>query len=385
MPTQTERTISTKISVCIPTYNGAKYLAEALTSVLNQTFTDFELIVVDDCSTDNTAAMVQSFRDDRLKYVQNPTRLGLVGNWNKCIELSSGQYICIFHQDDVMLPENLAEKIKVLEENPTVGLVYSEVIQINAEGQIVLGWWYFKPEPRPEVVQAGSKFFETLLLGPNIVCCPSVVLRRECFEKLGGFDSRLPYTADWEMWLRVALFYDIAYLVKPLLHYRRHAQNETLKFLGGVAELEQFYQAKTMILDKYPERIPNGQALKAAVAEAYAEQAVERAIQHYRQQQYPETRQYLAFATKTLAAASSYASAEESAYWFLQASEKVWPRLLEQERNSQPTEAEIINRLSGEEIGRRIPIRKIIKAIGFKIAAKLKLTQVATFRRRHPE
>ena len=112
-----------KVSVCIPSHNGADFLPQAIESVLAQTFTDFELVVVDDSSDDASVAIARSFDDPRLRLHANPARLGLVGNWNRCVELARGEYIYLFHQDDVMEPDNLARKSSFLDEHPSAGFV----------------------------------------------------------------------------------------------------------------------------------------------------------------------------------------------------------------------------------------------------------------------
>src|SRR5450631_1193388 len=95
------------ISVCVPTYNGSKYLGNCLDSILSQTFNDFEVLIVDDLSSDNTfdIAMAYAERDKRFKLFQNTVNLGLVGNWNQCVELAGGEWIKFVFQDDVLAPE----------------------------------------------------------------------------------------------------------------------------------------------------------------------------------------------------------------------------------------------------------------------------------------
>ena len=115
------------VSVCLPTYNGANYIEEALRSILNQTYQDFELLIVDDGSTDATLDIVQSFSDPRIQLHRNPARLGIPANWNRCLELAGGAFVCVFHQDDVMLPENLERKVHLLSTDETVGFVHSGV------------------------------------------------------------------------------------------------------------------------------------------------------------------------------------------------------------------------------------------------------------------
>ena len=102
---------SVRVSVCIPSYNGEAFIAEAITSVLAQNLQDFECLVVDDCSDDATLEIVNSLSDPKIRVCRNSTRLGLPGNWNRCLALARGEYICLFHQDDVMLPGNLEKKI----------------------------------------------------------------------------------------------------------------------------------------------------------------------------------------------------------------------------------------------------------------------------------
>src|SRR5581483_3434627 len=125
------KTISPKsgtplLSVCIPVYNGNQFLEAAIKSVLNQSFTDYELIIVDDCSAQDPQPIIKRFADRRIQFHRNAVRQGLVGNWNRCVELAGGQYICVFHQDDVMQPENLRRKIEVLQQHPAAGLAYSD-------------------------------------------------------------------------------------------------------------------------------------------------------------------------------------------------------------------------------------------------------------------
>ena len=102
----------------MPAWNGAAYIEQAVSSVLAQTFEDFELLVIDDCSDDDTVAIVSRFDDPRIRVEVNQSRLGLVGNWNRCLEEASGEYVNIFHQDDVMAPDNLRRKVELLDQQP---------------------------------------------------------------------------------------------------------------------------------------------------------------------------------------------------------------------------------------------------------------------------
>lgn len=383
-PPDFSRASGPRVSVCVPTYNGARYLRETLDSILGQTWQDFELLVVDDDSGDDTEAIAKSYTDPRIRFVRNPTRLGLAGNWNRCVELARGEYVCLFHQDDVMEPDNLAAKVAVLNQNATAGLVYSNVSQIGPNGERISDHWYFRPDPADVGVHTGQAFFRRLLLGVNEICCPSVVIRRACFERLGGFDPRLPFTADWEMWLRIALFYDIAYLAEPLIRYRRHSANETLKF-SGPRELDHYFQAKMLALEKHPDRVNNLAALRAQVATMYVDQAIEQAQRCAQQQDLALARQYLSRAVQFHGQATPDQSAEAQLSWVLTFVDKLWqasgssgpapqpPELTpvnEQPLRYQPIFRQVLDNSSGRDIADFVPFRKILQAIAFKIAAR---------------
>ena len=358
------------ISVCMPVYNGARYLSESITSVLQQTFTDFELIVVDDGSTDQSASIIQSFNDARLTYIKNDEQLGLVGNWNKCIEVASGEYLCIFHQDDVMLPQNLKKKINQLTNNPAVGFVYSDVLLINEKGRVTANRWYVKTEPETDFVHSGPDFFGQLMAGYNLVCCPSVVARRACYETVGGFDERLPYAADWEMWLRLALFYDVAYLVEPLLKYRWHPSNETHRF-KGLAGLKQSYQCKMMVLDKFPQKVSDYQAQKNQVTRDYEQQTLDHIWYHYRRQEFVEAKEYLHYALELRTSSDRSYTDEEVNAWLLNLVDNVWLReqdaSLAKELTAQAATQKFLRDLSSLDIAQTIPIRTLLRAIWQKI------------------
>jgi len=349
-----------RISVCIPTYNGAAYLAEAIGSVLNQTLSDFELIIVDDCSTDGTDVVAQSFTDKRIKHFKNPVRLGLVGNWNRCIELARGQYICVFHQDDIMMSENLEEKIQLLDKSPTIGMVHSNVRQISTTGELISEYWYFRPEPEENSVHEGLDYLKRLLTGNNIVCCPSAVVRREAFDTLGGFDGRLLFTADWEMWMRIAAFFDVGYLVKPLVSYRRHEANETWKFLGA-KELEHAYRAKMLALEKLGGRISDAETLRTQISRECRSRALERAMECQRVDDSEEAWRYLNIAKE--------AAPTEPAR--LPDPDQVLRQELERccSQQSPGRDRQILFSLRGDVAARIIPTKTLIEAACFKVAA----------------
>lgn len=217
-----------KVSVCIPVFNPGPFLTEAIDSVLAQSFADFELLVVDDASTQPVEAAVSRYNDPRLQFKKNPHNLGLVGNWNRCLALAGGEYITIFHQDDVMTPSNLAAKARMLDTHARVGFVYSNVDRWNAVGDRIGS--YPIRQPAEDAILPGFQLFEMVARLGNPVACPAVIARSECYQKLGFFDLRLPFATDLEMWLRLAAHYDIGYIAAPLVSIRVHSQQETSRF-----------------------------------------------------------------------------------------------------------------------------------------------------------
>src|SRR5690606_28991368 len=124
-------------TVAIPTYNGQAYLESAIRSVLDQQGVPFTVVVCDDGSTDQTVDIARSFNDPRLRVMANDSRLGLTANWNRCVEQAHSEYLCLFHQDDVMQPGNLLRKVRMLDEEPAAGMVYSAVDVVDAQGNRV--------------------------------------------------------------------------------------------------------------------------------------------------------------------------------------------------------------------------------------------------------
>jgi glycosyltransferase involved in cell wall biosynthesis len=231
------RMTGVKLSVCMPTYNGELFLAEAVQSVLRQSFSDFELLLVDDCSQDSTWEIVSALSDPRVKIYRNQQCLGIPGNWNRCLALAQGEYLCLFHQDDLMLPDNLAQKVHMLETNPTVGIVHSAV-DVIAEDSAPrpLGRW--TEETGQDAVINGRHYFRKLLFWGNQVCAPAVVCRRHALLEIGGFNEQLHFACDYEAWLRMCVRSDVGFLPQQLVRYRWHGNNATHRFWfeNGVEE-----------------------------------------------------------------------------------------------------------------------------------------------------
>jgi glycosyl transferase family 2 len=209
-----------RISVCVPTYNRASLLKNVLNSILSQTFGDFEVIVADNCSTDETPEVVRSFRDPRVRYHRHEQNIGPFGNMNFLIGEARGEYLCIAHDDDVYYPEFLQKELEMLDRYPNAGMVHCAVNEVDVDGtrrQVV------KAYPTTRALDGKSEFVR-YLQGHN-VCCSSVTARASLFRE-NPFDSRF-LCADFLMWMKFALRADVAYVAEPLLDMRVHAVTVT--------------------------------------------------------------------------------------------------------------------------------------------------------------
>lgn len=206
-----------KISVCIPTYNRAAYLTQCLSSILGQTFSNFELIVSDNCSTDTTKDVVESLGDPRVRYFRNESNLGAVRNVNRCFELAEGEYVCILHDDDLYAPSFLECETEMLDRHPTAGFVHCAAYEIDGDGvrrRLVRAY------PKDGLMEGKQEFVR--YLGGHNVCCSTVMARRDLYRQVEPFDTTL-LCPDWLMWLRLALLADVAYIAEPLAAMRVHA------------------------------------------------------------------------------------------------------------------------------------------------------------------
>ena len=232
------------VSVLIPTYNRATYLKIALDSVLKQNFTDFEILVLDNCSTDDTKSLLQSYDDVRIRYIQNARNLGIIRNHNKGLSLAKGKYIHVFSDDDIMIDNTcLATTIAIMEQYPTVGIVHTDISIINEMGQVVgenwasshPSWEYIKANPLLPKATAYRILYDEM----NFINMPTVLLRREFIDKYNlEFSNQLHYLLDWGLWLQLALVSDVYFVEKKLVAYRVHSKNITKSMINDSYYLE---------------------------------------------------------------------------------------------------------------------------------------------------
>ncbi|MEN6553319.1 MAG: glycosyltransferase [Methanobacterium sp.] len=199
-----------KVSVIIPTYNRAHLIPRAIKSVLNQTYHDIEIIIVDDSSTDNTEEIIKSFKDVNLKYIRHDINKGASAARNTGIKASKGEYIAFQDSDDEWFPDKLEQQMEVFADvYPEVGVVYSGFYRIEADKKIYL--------PSDRLPQKEGNIHNELLKG-NFVGTPTVLMKKECFKNKRYFDENLPALEDWELWIELSKYYTFKYINKPLLY-----------------------------------------------------------------------------------------------------------------------------------------------------------------------
>lgn len=215
------------VSICLPVYNGEKYLAEAIESALAQTYTDFELLISDDCSQDGSLAIAQSYagRDSRILVWSNQDNLGLFANYNATMRRASGRYIKLFAQDDLLAPEMLERALQVFDSSTTVSLVGTSRLEINERGESEK---VAKQLDSSRLVSGQDVIDGCLIKLYNWIGEPSAVMFPAQFIG-AGFDETFHHLGDLEYWLRILEQGDYAFLNEPLCLFRHHRGSATSK------------------------------------------------------------------------------------------------------------------------------------------------------------
>jgi glycosyltransferase involved in cell wall biosynthesis len=237
-----------KVSVIIPNYNHARYLRQRIQSVLDQTFQDFDLTYLDDASSDESNAIFAEFEPQpRIKAIYNDRNSGSpFKQWNKGIRATEGEYVWIAESDDVADPDFLATLVPMLDENPHVGIAYSQSCRIDCNNVV------FEPTLRQWVEDLDTNRWEHDFVASGIIECQkylvfkntipnasAVLIRRSVYESIGGAEESLLLTGDWMTWIKMLLKSDIAFCARPLNSFRTHKSSVRSKTtLNGVAICE---------------------------------------------------------------------------------------------------------------------------------------------------
>lgn len=214
------------ISVVMPAYNAQEYIGEAIQSILNQTFTNFELLIIDDASTDRTLLLIRQYqkKDPRIRVTVNKTNLQIAGSLNKLIKLVRSEFIARMDADDISFPDRLRLQYKLIKENNKIGVVGADMIIINKDGIP------FSKREYPE----HNKELKKVMFRYSPFAHPVVMFRKKVFEEFGGYNVDMVPCEDIDLWFRIGTKYQFASIPKTLLSYRNVIYSNSTKSLKGL-------------------------------------------------------------------------------------------------------------------------------------------------------
>lgn len=213
------------VSVAIPAYNGAMFIAETIESVLAQSVRDFELLVVDDNSPDGTAEIVAAYKDPRIRLIRNESNLGPQGNWNRCLRESRGRYFKLLPQDDVLMPDCLQKQVAVLEadKDASISLVFCARTIVLPSGRRLMRRGY--PGATGEI-PGRYLISRCVRRGSNLIGEPGAgMFRKSLVATAGEYDASNPYVVDLDYWFRLLNIGNAYYLNEPLITFRVSASS----------------------------------------------------------------------------------------------------------------------------------------------------------------
>lgn len=205
------------VSVCIPTYNGEKYIEKAIKSILMQTYKNFELLIIDDASIDKTVDIICGFKDTRVRLLKNNKNMGMVSNWNRCLVEAKGELIQFVCHDDYLKSDCLEKKINIFNSDNKINLVFNATCIVNGKNEVVLKRRPFNSNKLFDGNKISLKSFKSR----NFFGEPSnVMFRKDVIEEIGYFDSNLQYSIDWDYWIKICLVGNVYYLDELLTYFR---------------------------------------------------------------------------------------------------------------------------------------------------------------------
>lgn len=221
-----------KLTVGIPTYNRAGWLRESIESVLAQGFTDFRLVVADNASDDDTPQVVRSFDDPRIEYARAERNLGVCANFNRILARADSELVLILPDDDVLYPGQLQAAVDVLDRFEHVGLTHSAFDYIDERSHVIAR---VRPVATrsPVKVRSGAAALEWLMVSSEALCFPTVMYRTKAIVDAGGFREAEGPFRDRQLWMRIALGWDFAYIDTPLVGQRTHPNSITTTIASG--------------------------------------------------------------------------------------------------------------------------------------------------------
>jgi len=244
-----------KVSIILPNYNYARYLDERIQSLLNQTYKDFELIILDDASTDNSLEVIQKYiSDPRVRTQFFSENSGLpYKRWNDGADLAQGDYLLFAGADDSCEPTLIEKLIEKLEHHPSVGLAYSQTWITDSDGKIINSCKNLRDEDKErwesDYVDRGKNEIKYMFNGNTIFNASCLLMRRDIFIKAGKFDTKLLLSSDWLLYVKMLMFSDIAFIAEPLNYFREHPQTVRSHSSKSGLHIEEQVLVKKFILN----------------------------------------------------------------------------------------------------------------------------------------
>jgi len=232
------------VSVVLSTYNRREKLQRAVNSVLAQTLSDIEIIIVDNASTDDTQEAVRGINDGRIRYIRHETNLGGPAARNTGIKNAKASYIALLDDDDEWMPRKLEKQVQKFQQNrPPVGLIYvgSEIYNENTKKVQDINYPQFR-----------GNVYERLLLSTIIGSCSSVLVKKECFQKVGMFDEELTSCQDWDMWLRIAGKYEFDFVPDVLARINEHGSQISTDYAALIPGRTKMVRKHWQEFERYP-------------------------------------------------------------------------------------------------------------------------------------
>ena len=207
------------ISILLTSYNHEKFINLAIESILTQSYLDFELLIWDDFSIDNSWNIIKSYNDSRIRIFRN-SRNEVRGSLNKMIQKSRGKYICIAHSDDMWEPNKLERQLSFLYEKPEIGAVFSNALIINEDGNPLEDQTHFYYNIFTQSNRSRFEWLNHFFFNGNALCHPSVMIRKSCYDTIGIYRNGLVNSDDFDLWVRLCMKYDIHVFADKLVRFR---------------------------------------------------------------------------------------------------------------------------------------------------------------------
>ncbi|HEY8227548.1 MAG TPA: glycosyltransferase family A protein [Pyrinomonadaceae bacterium] len=247
------------ISVCVPTYNYGRFLPDCIESVLAQTLSDWELIICDDCSTDNTSDIVQEYAksDPRIRYFGNAERLGMNGNIKKAAELGKGRYIKMLCSDDWLASDCLEAFVGLMEQNPGVSLATAAEVLSDEEGHPIQVQFLFG---EPVSIVPGERMLNRMARGDGFGGHSSFFIRTSAYKAIGGYDGKLVYASDMDVAARLCRIGDYLHTDLPLFYGRVQSTSSSAVNPGKLLDVIDSFEIPDKIFR--PRSFPNREWLR---------------------------------------------------------------------------------------------------------------------------